>query len=350
MDPGETDAMAPTATGRDPSGLAERILGIPAPLRGLDLLPPDQPARPYPQFHSRRFNVFVRLLAFGTILIVGGIAVAFATLMVTSSLGEPAAESLLGAFDWLRPVAAVGVAIAYWLVGRLVEQRHPIFELAGSRAVRGLGTGLGLGVTLMATCACLLAMLGVFRIEGFNPGYSPWMAVLGVGFSAAVTEEILFRGILFRLVEAGLGSWVAIAVSAVVFGASHLGNPEATVLGAVGIALEAGVLFAALYAFTRSLWVVIGLHFAWNVVQGPVLGIVVSGSSTTGAGFVRSSLVGPGWLSGGQFGIEASAITIVVLTALGVWVLSELVRRGLIVRPCWVRRRLLASSRPLDEA
>lgn len=329
------------ASGGRPADLLDRIFGEPRPLRTLDLLPPDQPLRPVPPIRRWRYNGLVRLLAFAAILVVGAIVVGFGATVVLNSLGM-STDAILDRFAGLVQVTAiVGVVLAYWLVGRFVEQRRPLFELAASRAGRGLLCGLGLGVVLMLGCATLLGVLGVFRIEGFNAGYSPWAALLSLGFSAAITEEIAFRGILFRLVEGTLGSWIAIAVSALVFGAAHLGNPEATWFGAIGIALEAGVLFAALYAFTRSLWTVMGLHFAWNVVQGPVLGIVVSGSSAQGNGFVQSSLLGPAWLSGGQFGIEASAVTIVVLTALGGWLLVELARRGLIVQPFWVRHRLL---------
>ena len=84
-----------------------------------------------------------------------------------------------------------------------------------------------------------------------------------------------------------------------------------------------------------------GVHFAWNAVQGPLLGIVVSGSSAGGTGLIRSTMNGPEWLSSGAFGAEASAVTIVLLTAVGVFLMVEVGRRGLAVQPTWVRRRVL---------
>ena len=84
-----------------------------------------------------------------------------------------------------------------------------------------------------------------------------------------------------------------------------------------------------------------GVHFAWNAVQGPLLGIVVSGSSAGGTGLIRSTMNGPEWLSGGAFGAEASAVMIVLLTAVGVFLMVEVGRRGLAAQPTWVRRRLL---------
>lgn len=329
------------------AGILDRIFGAPSAVRDADLLPVDQPLRPTDQRAGRtalQYNGFVRLLVFGAIVAAAMVAIVFVATMVNNSLGFSSDSMWTTLQVWVQAAAVVAIVVAYWVVGRFVERRRPLYELAPRRAVRGLASGIALGVVLMAICAGCLGLLGVFRIEGVNFGYSWWSALLTVGLSAAVTEEILFRGILFRFVEAGFGTWAAIAVSAVFFGAGHLGNPQATLLGAVGIAFEAGILFAALYAFTRSLWTVMGLHFAWNVVQGPVLGIVVSGTSTSGNGFLRSSLTGPEWLSGGSFGIEASTLTIVVLTAVGIWLLVAVARRGLIVRPFWVRRRRLATS------
>ncbi len=335
--------MLPTTGDGRYDSLLERILGAPISLRAQDLLPPDQPRPLHVQgVGDWRFNGFVRLLAFAAILISGGIATVFGLVVVMNSLGKPAGQSQLLGSPWLRVGATIGVVLAYWVLGRFVELRRPLFELAGSRALRGLVSGIGLGVCLMAACAGLLGVFGVFRIEGFNPGYSPWVALLEVGIVASVSEEILFRGILFRLVEGSFGTWIALTVSAMAFGAAHLRNPQATLVGAFGIALEAGILFAALYVFTRSLWTVIGLHFAWNVVQGPVLGLVISGNPGTAHGFVRSELVGEQWLSGGQFGIEASVVTIVLLTALGVWLLVVVAKQDLIVQPFWLRRRRLS--------
>jgi hypothetical protein len=132
-------------------------------------------------------------------------------------------------------------------------------------------------------------------------------------------------------------TFASVGVSAVSFGAAHLSNPGATAWGATAIALEAGLLFAALYAVTRSLWWCIGLHFAWNMLQGPVYGSVVSGSGSA-AGWLRADFNGPAWLTGGQFGIEASVVAATLLTAVAVWLLVTLHREALAVRPGWVRR------------
>lgn len=330
------------------------VFGAPEPLRSEDLLPADQPLRPFPERHRWRFNPLVRIAGFCLILAGLGIIVALIMLAISGWMNLPD-PSLTNPFPsdlppyWVTPVLSMVLIVAsYWLTGRLIERRPCLHELTIDRALQRVCRGLVLGAVLMGISAGFLAVIKVFHIDGLNPGYSPWMDLIRMGLVAGVTEEVLFRGLLFRLVEGTFGTWAAVAISALVFGGVHLSNPHGTWAGTLGIALEAGVLFAAVYAFTRSLWMVIGLHFAWNVVQGPVMGIVVSGSSSAGHGLTQSDLTGPPWLSGGDFGIEASAPTVIILTTVGALVLISIARRDLIVRPFWVRRKELASHHRAD--
>ena len=147
---------------------------------------------------------------------------------------------------------------------RLIRRRT-IRELSGPGRLRELGAGLGWGAALMVAVFAVLAVIGSYRITavGWNKGI---LIGLAAGIIAGVGEELLFRGILLRLLEAWLGSWWALAVTAVLFGAVHLGNADATAFGAVAIALEAGILLGACYLVTRRLWFAIGLHAAWNFV------------------------------------------------------------------------------------
>ncbi len=243
---------------------------------------------------------------------------------------------------WVMRLAVLFAAVAAYAVLLWVEQRRPV-ELA-PRRWGGLGWGLLLGTGLCTAVILVLFVAGAYRVVGVNAGYHVLPALISTGLVAAVAEEIAFRGVLFRLSEDLFGTWAAVGISALVFGLAHLTNPGATLWGAVAIALEAGVLFAAVYVVTRSLWWCMGLHFAWNMVQGPVYGSVVSGSGSA-AGWLRAQFDGPAWLTGGQFGIEASVVSVVLLTSISVWLLLVVRREGLAVRPVWVRRHIL---RPTD--
>jgi membrane protease YdiL (CAAX protease family) len=128
------------------------------------------------------------------------------------------------------------------------------------------------------------------------------LSILGLMASVSIAEELLFRGVLFRIVENLLGTWGALEISGALFGVIHLLNPHATLWGAISIALEAGLMLGAAYAATRTLWAHIGLHFGWNFIQVGVFGGTASGSDHTYTGLFQSISNGPIILTGGAFG------------------------------------------------
>jgi hypothetical protein len=156
-------------------------------------------------------------------------------------------------------------------------------------------------------------------------------------------EEMLFRGILFRWIEEFAGSWAALFVTSALFGIAHIYNPNATWFSSFAIAVEAGVLLGGAYMLTRSLWMPIGLHAAWNFTQGFVFDVPVSGVDSQG--IVEARLSGPEILSGGQFGLEASILALLVATAAGIALVLRAIKQGQLVRPWWVRRRAALSVR-----
>jgi membrane protease YdiL (CAAX protease family) len=229
----------------------------------------------------------------------------------------------------------VPALVAYLLLTRFVERRRPV-ELLSRRTWLQALTGVGTGTLLFSSIVGVLWLLGSYHVVGFNP-HANWVtALLMAGLGAGIGEEIMFRGVLFRVVEEGAGSWVALAVSALFFGAVHLGNPNATLWSSLAIAIEAGLLFGVIFMVTRSLPICMGLHAAWNFCQGTVYGIPVSGLKADG--WLVSTRSGPNWLTGGDFGAEASVIALLLCSALTLALLSMALKRNYVVSPAWTRR------------
>ena len=152
--------------------------------------------------------------------------------------------------------------------------------------------------------------------------------------SGALTEEILFRGVVFRLIEEWAGTWIALAVSAIIFGAVHAANPGASWISTLAIALEAGVLLAAAYVVTRSLWLPIGLHFGWNYFEGPVYGTQVSGHAILTSA-ITSHVSGSAWLTGGSFGPEAGLYAVFTCLLAAIGLLAYARQQSRIIEPSW---------------
>lgn len=253
-------------------------------------------------------------------------------LQVGAKLGHVDPHSPSGAV--IAVVLAVGVLVIYTGLVRFLEKRATV-ELAAKGAQRFAARGVLVGAALFCLTMLCIKLAGAWTYLGMAPLSNLAYPFVGA-FFAGLVEETIFRGLLFRMVEESLGSWIALAVSAAVFGLVHAFNPGASVVSTAAIALEAGILLAAAYMYTRSLWFVMGLHFAWNFTEGGVFATSVSGGPAEGVIGV-SFVNGRDLLTGGAFGPEASLPAVMVCTAAGVAFIISAVRARRIVKPFWNR-------------
>ncbi|MDA0566486.1 CPBP family intramembrane metalloprotease [Streptomonospora sp. S1-112] len=224
-------------------------------------------------------------------------------------------------------LASALTLLAYWWVVRLTERRT-VTEVVGKGSVRGLLIGTVAGFALFAMVIVNIFFLGHYQVNGLGTVLGA-IGLFGFMAAAAVTEEVLFRGVLFRIMEGWWGTWIALVVPSLLFALAHVPNPGATVVG-IGAVFIAGTMFSAAYAATRSLWLPIGLHFGWNYAASAVFSTEVSGAGTP-TGLLDTTITGPAMLTGGSFGPEASpySIAFCLLTTLVFLWLAH--RRGRLV-------------------
>jgi uncharacterized protein len=226
--------------------------------------------------------------------------------------------------------------LIYYFLFKFYEKRR-ITELSGRGLVKQLFTGACLGAFLHCLTILVIWLRGGFTIVSVNP---LWYIIspLTMSFTSAIFEEVLVRGVIFRIMEEKLGTYISLVISAIIFGALHLGNPNSSPTAALGLALQAGVFLAAAYVFTRSLWFPIAIHFAWNFTQGGIFGASVSGNPMARSLF-SSRIEGAGWYTGGSFGPEGSVQATLFCFVAGLVLLYYARKRGLIIRPWWQQGR-----------
>ena len=229
------------------------------------------------------------------------------------------------------------VVIFLWKASRRWLEGERDREFTWPRAGQELGVGLLAGFLLFTLMTGLVALVGGIHIVGVRPlartQFWEWAAI---GIASGVFEETLFRGILLRQLERLVGTWWALAATSVLFGGLHMVNPDASWIGAASIMVEAGILLGAAYLYTRRLWLAVGIHAAWNFTQAWVFSVPVSGTGQP-IGWLVTRRTGPTWLTGGNFGLEASLVAVFVATAAGTWLLWQAHRRGRFVAPAWRR-------------
>lgn len=213
-------------------------------------------------------------------------------------------------------VAAAAIFFGWRAITHWRSQQRSIVECLGLRWDHRSAIDLSVGFTIAA-----LVMLGIFACEFWSggislsrdavteaSGLSSWQAALLMMFTAP-EEEIVNRSLLLSGLAIALRgrSAAAILLTAIAFGLAHLANPGASAASALGNALG-GLIYGYAFVMSGRIWLPVGLHFAWNFVQGPVLGFPVSGLSMGGLQQIHD--LGPAWLTGGSYGPEAGLIGI----------------------------------------
>ena len=279
---------------------------------------------------QQRMRVAGRMLGS---LLMGGVATLGSILVFRQGLLPLIDAVFQPGPEWLSAFRRAGIFLAavagYWGYVHWHEKRDAT-ELRLKPVQLMLG-GAG-GAALVALPIALLFALGAYEmvlLRGVSPSLLGVAALIGI---AATLEELVYRCLLFRLLERAWGTSVALVVQAVVFALGHLENVEQGRTGDVVAMLVSvtllGLLWAGVFVLARNLWVVAANHAAWNFT------ILLSGVPLSGIEDWRtlapleSRYAGPDWLTGGMFGPESSLLVIVSTTVAVVLLLRAARRRG----------------------
>ena len=217
--------------------------------------------------------------------------------------------------------SALTILAAAWLMVRLVDRR-PFVSLgfAPRHLIRELFLGVILGAGWLVLSIAILWLAGwitpqsSLRISWVNLVWTAGALVFNT-----LCQELLTRSYIFQTIQSRTSAPVAILSSSVLFSALHVGAFQgAWLLPAVNL-FVAGVLFGTAYCLSGNLWLPIAIHFTWNLLLGPVLGLTVSGRDELNGGWQVFSVHGPTVFTGGAFGIEGGLlVTLTSVACIGV--------------------------------
>ncbi|HEL1603357.1 TPA: CPBP family intramembrane metalloprotease [Streptococcus suis] len=224
----------------------------------------------------------------------------------------------------LLAFAFISLAIILW--ARFVE-KSPWLGLGIRKkgALKNFLLGWGIGAAMLTTCVLLMWGFGAIQVTSFqfSANIVGEFLILVLAWSIqGTTEELLTRGWMFSSLAAKHNIPVGILVSSLFFTFLHLGNDGISLIPLLDLTLFA-ILACLVMLKTGNLWVIGGLHAAWNCFQGNVFAFPVSGTQA-GQAFIAVETSGPDWLSGGAFGVEGSVISLLIQAGIITWLVYEL--------------------------
>ena len=228
-------------------------------------------------------------------------------------------------------IASSSVILTYVYFYSKYEKRE-IREFSIKGLPKNAVLGVLIGATLQVLTILVIYFWGDFRIISVNP-FSSIITPFAIAFSVAIFEETLLRGIIFRIVEEKLGSYISLAISAIIFGAAHLLNPDSTVISSICIGIV-GFMFGAAYIFSRSLWLPIAIHFSWNFIQSGIFGAITSGNEKTSSLF-NTHISSAELITGGAFGPEGTIQATLLWLLVSIILLIVITKQNKLIKPYW---------------
>ena len=190
-------------------------------------------------------------------------------------------------------------------LGLYVEDRT---RLSIHRQMHTLGIGWLVSIVYFSTIIACLYLSGNYVVASVQFNLDSQLCWLAIFLVIGISEEIVCRGIIFRLISDKWNVATGLVVSSLLFGFLHIFNDGATVWSSLAIA--SGWLYAMAYAYHQTIWVPIGMHWAWNYLEGGVFGCAVSGTPLDYLPLITPRISGADILTGGAFGPEASIICV----------------------------------------
>ncbi|WNS41436.1 CPBP family intramembrane glutamic endopeptidase [Paenibacillus sp. MMS20-IR301] len=250
------------------------------------------------------------------------VVAAIITLMAVVSFGLSLRVGSRGLFDpdgWVRVFKSTGLysfAVVCFTVK--VIHKRPLSDIGLSRPDgKQFAAGFAGGALLLTSIVLVLWGMGnaSFHSEWLRPSFGGLDAadIVVTVLLAGICEEVLFRGYLQHLLSSRIGVPAAVGITSILFSLAHAANPGYSWISALNIMIIA-LIFSQVTLRTGKLYAAIALHLSWNLFQGYIYGVAVSGN--TPRGLYSVSLSGNELLTGGEFGLEGSLVTTLILIIL----------------------------------
>nr|WP_294784704.1 type II CAAX endopeptidase family protein [uncultured Flavobacterium sp.] len=277
-------------------------------------------------FNSPVTKIILALLIFMFVVIVGQQIAS--KLLALTPLDKDIRSLLKGLF------VSASCILSYIFFFKKYDKRV-ITEFAASGFISNVMAGIVIGFVLQALTILVIYLNGSYSVVEVNP-IRLILIPFALMFTVAIIEEVLVRGILFRIIEEKLGSYISLLISALIFGGLHLINPHSGFLSLLCITM-AGSLFGAAFIYSRNLWLPIGIHFAWNFTQSGIFGAITSGNERTNS-LITAKIQGSEFITGGAFGPEGSIQAVLFCTAATILILVLCHKQNKIIAPYWKKK------------
>ena len=279
-----------------------------------------------------------KILSFFLVKIIIGIAIIGGSVFIVEWLRQLLLDSISLTNNAKNIITAIADALAalfsYVFLFRIYERRK-IKELSVSTFSKNSTIGFITGLSLQSLFILVIYFSGSYSITHINP-VSFLLPSFSTALSAGFVAEILIIGVVFRPTEEKLGTVVTLFFFVILFALMHVNVKDSTALSILSTAINAGILLPAAYVFSRSLWMPIFLHFAWDFAEPGIFG-GINPSISIDKSLFTSKISGASILTGGQMGPQNSIQSLLFCLIAAIIFLWLAKQKNHFIKPFWKR-------------
>jgi uncharacterized protein len=280
---------------------------------------------------SKFISFFLVRIVIGAFALIA--TVAFTELIVYSATqlakaGEVTASIITDTFNSLAAL------FVYILIFRLLERRK-IEELSRNDLPKFAFLGFTLGLIIQSLFILIIYLNGGYRVVDINPFYFI-LHSLATALMAGFVAELLIRGVFFRILEEKLGTILTLIIAVIFFALAHMNKEGANWLSIAATTTEAGFMLSTAFIYSRSLWLPIFLHFAWDFVEPGIFGAINPGNSIKES-WISSEITGSPLITGGSLGPQNSIQSLLICAITGIVFLWLAYRKKRFIKPFWAK-------------
>ncbi len=239
------------------------------------------------------------------------------SLIVISLLPDLKTENPALALLWKEGMG-LAVVFAFTLFFLLVVEKRKLKLYSKKGKFKSIMGGIALGIMFPVAIGGVMWLLKLIKISGVNKTEQIYFYIAAVLLNA-IAGELLIRGYLFRLYNKHYGLIIATIISTALFICMNSQILKYCKMYIAGIILMN--IFLCLITDKAKGPINIAARFIYTLLSGFGLG----GKLFTEEYplFLKASFQGKKLLSGGEYGIEGSIITVIIFAVINIYILNK---------------------------
>lgn len=287
--------------------------------------------------NSKIEYVIQKVLGFGFIYAISALVMEGVIILLFAGLGYDLLHGEMPTGVWVKLLPLYGRAgfiAGTLLYVKFIEKRKlsSILLHVDKKFLFRFLYNLFVGCLLVGVTISILIITGSYKFAGFGRlDIVTLLLCLLAYVIQGSTEEIMCRGFLQNTLCRRIDIAGAVIISSMLFIAPHIMSIIQMEGSLFFIAIINLVLVSLLFSLAmikdNSIAASCGIHIGWNFILGVVCGLQVSGNEASNGIIKFANQSGHDWITGGSYGIEASATLIPVLVVVNVIYLVRIKRK-----------------------